>query len=123
MTSKEALERLLKIAYVEPGPTKEKFITYARETEHNKTCSALYNAIKQDLERLEKFAHENASLHTEIDSLHTENEKLKKVIEILKDYLMIKVSINRNGEYCLDACDYAIPHLNKEQYDLLKEYL
>lgn len=58
--------------------------------------------IKQDLERL---------------------EKLEKVIEILKDYLMIKVSINRNNEYCLDACDYAIPHLNKEQYDLLKEYL
>ena len=53
MTSKEALERLLKIAYVEPGPTKEKFITYAREIEHNKTCSELYNAIKQDLERLE----------------------------------------------------------------------
>lgn len=50
-------------------------------------------------------------------------EKLEKVIEILKDYLMIKVSINRNNEYCLDACDYAIPYLNKEQYDLLKEYL
>ena len=33
--------------------------------------------IKQDLDRLEKFAHENSSLHTEIDSLHTENKKLK----------------------------------------------
>lgn len=83
---------------------------------------SFFDIIKQDLEVLEKFAHENASLHTEIDSLHTENAKLKKVIEILKDYLMIKVSINRNNEYCLDACDYAIPHLNKEQYDLLKEY-
>lgn len=62
----------------------------------------IIKSIKQDLERL---------------------EKLEKAIEILKDYLMIKVSINRNNEYCLDACDYAIPHLNKEEYDLLKEYL
>ena len=117
MTSKEALERLLKIAYVEPGPTKEKFITYARETEHNKTCSALYNAIKQDLERLEKFAHENASLHTEIDSLHTENAKLKKVIEILKRKMII-VKL-RDNEYIIHGNEY----ITKEQYDLLKEYL
>ena len=54
-TSKECLERLVKIAYVEPGPTKEKFITYAREIKHNKNCSDLYNTIKQDLDRLEKI--------------------------------------------------------------------
>ena len=115
MTSKEALKLLYSDA--------ENY-AYFNETEEDLSeIKAEYELIKQDLERLEKFAHENASLHTEIDSLHTENAKLKKVIEILKDYLMIKVSINRNGEYCLDACDYAIPHLNKEQYDLLKEYL
>lgn len=141
MTSKEYIEARLK---------------YLKDYEPSLSFDInMYKKILQDLDRLEKFAHENASLHTEIESLHTENEiwkkaiensnkaydvlmqnsniqflnqnqeifKLKKVIEILKDYLMIKVSINRNNEYCLDACDYAIPHLNKEQYDLLKEYL
>lgn len=141
MTSKDALERL-----------KEETQPNTYTLNHNDEDFAI---IEKALERLEKFAHENASLHTEIESLQSENEiwkkaiensnkaydvlmqnsniqflnqnqeifKLKKVIEILKDYLMIKVSINRNNEYCLDACDYAIPHLNKEQYDLLKEYL
>ena len=122
MTSKEALERLLKIAYVEPGPTKEKFITYARETEHNKTCSELYNAIKQDLDKLEKFAHENASLHTEIESLHTENEKLKKVIEILKYVSDIDFWISKDGKYYLIEFGYC-KLITQEQYDLLKEYL
>ena len=79
---------------------------------------ALYT-LDKNLERLEKLEIESFE-----DMLITEqNIKLKKVIEILKDYLMIKVSINRNNEYCLDACDYAIPNLDKEQYDLLKEYL
>lgn len=146
MNSKEALELLYRNCPM----------VIIRETDEIKLYSEyLVELIKQDLDRLEKFAHENASLHTEIESLQSENEiwkkaiensnkaydvlmqnsniqflnqnqeifKLKKVIEILKDYLMIKVSINRNNEYCLDACDYAIPHLNKEQYDLLKEYL
>ena len=129
MTSKEALERLLKIAYVEPGPTKEKFITYARETEHNKTCSALYNAIKQDLERLEKFAHENASLHTEIDSLQSENAKLKKVIEILttKDiYIGVLNRSNNSSEYnnyMSIFFDYNFWNMPQEDFDLLKEVL
>ena len=122
MNSKEALERLLKIAYVEPGPTKEKFITYARETEHNKTCSDLYNAIKQDLERLEKFAHENASLHTEIESLQSENAKLKKVIEILKDKLYIEFwNPSYIKYYLIDTGCYKL--LTQQEYDLLKEYL
>ena len=125
MTSKEALEILLKIAYVEPGPTKEKFITYARETEHNKTCSELYNAIKQDLERLEKLEKENQDLKELYDlqsqlnlhrcksikelyeknlKLEDENSKLKKVIEILKK--------QNEGQT-----------ISQEEYDLLKEYL
>lgn len=110
MTSNEAVERLLN------SPTVK--------IRHGSYLDIeLIKSIKQDLERLEKFAHENASLHTEIDSLQSENEKLKKVIEILKDYLMLNVYINKNNAYCLDACNYAIPLLNKEQYDLLKEYL
>lgn len=90
---------------------------------------ALYQ-LEQDLELLEKLEKEYKEARKSIKSwnenggeLLRENAKLKKVIEILKDYLMIKVSINMNNEYCLDACDYAIPHLNKKQYDLLKEYL
>lgn len=100
MTSKEALEKLLKIAYVEPGPTKEKFITYARETEHNKTCSDLYNAIEQDLERYEyicdllKRCIEKIELHPNIfpsnfyrliiDLTEQELELLKEVLNDVK---------------------------------------
>lgn len=58
----------------------------------------------------------------ELKKLKEENEKLKKAIEILKNYLMINVSKN-NKAYILDANDYAIPYLNKKQYELLKEVL
>ena len=105
MTSKKALERLYNMACVEAGPTKEKFITYARETEHNKTCSELYNAIKQDLDRL---------------------EKLEKAIEILKKKQVSSIMIWNS----IDVSDYnlyrqEIPQLqlNDEEYELLKEYL
>ena len=52
MTSKEALERLLRIACVEAGPAKEELITYAKEIEHNEKCLDLCNLIKKDLEVL-----------------------------------------------------------------------
>lgn len=128
MTSKEALERLLKIAYVEPGPTKEKFITYEREIEHNKTCSDLYNAIKQDLDLLQGFKDNHHSMEKRNIELTTENEKLKKVIEILKDNVYLEfddennaVRFKRNKD---DECDYTIIFVyDKEQYDLLKEVI
>ena len=80
--------------------------------------------LEQDLERLEKFAHENASLHTEIDSLHTENEKLKKVIELLehKSINTLQLRYSKNVEaYNEWASKYY--QLTQEEYELLKEYL
>lgn len=76
---------------------------------------ALYT-LDKNLERLEKFAHENASLHTEIDSLHTENEKLKKAFNILKGKIWL-----HNGYVCYAA--YADIKLTDEEFKLLKEYL
>lgn len=108
MNSKEALE---KISW-----------RYVNDTSFQEWCET----IKQDLDRLEKFAHENASLHTEIDSLHTENAKLKKVIEILKKKQVSSIMLWNS----IDVFDYnlyrqEIPQLqlNDEEYDLLKEYL
>ena len=93
LNSKVCLERLLKYVNINEADLITKY-----------GYSALNDieTIKQDLDKL---------------------EKLEKVIEILKEYLMIKVSINIYGDYTLDACDYAIPHLDKEQYELLKEVL
>ena len=84
---------------------------------------ALYT-LDKNLERLEKFAHENASLHTEIDSLHTENAKLKKVIEIMVDkkvsqfWIVMSESVDRYN--AVMGKNYI---LTQEEYDLLKEYL
>ena len=126
MTSKEALKLLYSDA--------ENY-AYFNETEEDLSeIKAEYELIKQDLERLEKVKKELNQTKSNFKNSQTHSKshykrlidkylKLEKVIEILKDYLMIKVSINRNNEYCLDACDYAIPNLDKEQYDLLKEYL
>ena len=123
MTSKEALERLLKIAYVEPGPTKEKFITYARETEHNKTCSDLYNAIKQDLDLLQGFKDNHHSMEKRNIELTTENEKLKKIIEIIKTKIVVLVALKLSK----DLNDYnrmtSFENLTQQEYEILKEYL
>ena len=108
MTSKEALKLLYSDA--------ENY-AYFNETEEDLSeIKAEYELIKQDLERLEKFAHENASLHTEIDSLHTENEKLKKAFNILKGKIWL-----HNGYVCYAA--YADIKLTDEEFKLLKEYL
>ena len=89
---------------------------------------ALYT-LDKNLERLEKFAHENASLHTEIESLHTENAKLKKVIEILttKDiYIGVLNRSNNSSEYnnyMSTFFDYNFWNMSQEDFELLKEYL
>ena len=88
-----------------------------------------WELIKQELDRLEKFAHENASLHTEIESLHTENAKLKKVIEILttKDiYIGVLNRSNNSSEYnnyMSTFFDYNFWNMSQEDFELLKEYL
>ena len=93
--------------------------------------------IKKDLDKLEKLEKENKVLRERVNHfknvknrhrrnqkfVEKENEKLKKVIKILKDYLMINVFINEEGEYALESNHFAIPRLNKEEYDLLKEWL
>ena len=116
MTSKEALKLLYSDA--------ENY-AYFNETEEDLSeIKAEYELIKQDLDRLEKFAHENASLHTEIDSLHTENAKLKKVIEIMVDkkvsqfWIVMSESVDRYN--AVMGKNYI---LTQEEFDLLKEYL
>ena len=84
---------------------------------------ALYT-LDKNLERLEKFAHENASLHTEIESLQSENAKLKKVIEIMVEkkvsqfWIVMSESVDRYN--AVMGKNYI---LTQEEYDLLKEYL
>lgn len=86
MTSKEALENFILTKHCMNCKFYEDCDDYLE-----KPCDKWRRIIKQDLDKLEKFAHENASLHTEIASLHTKieslqskNSKLKQVIEILK---------------------------------------
>ena len=113
---------------------------------------ALYT-LDKNLERLEKFAHENASLHTEIESLQSENEIWKKAIENSNkayDVLMQNSNIqflNQNQEIfklkkvieiLKDKIEfedlgemqsgnmyrgYFNDCLDEEEYEILKEYL
>ena len=134
MTSKEALKNIETLSYCKQHITIQEW------------CEI----IKQDLDR---FEEENEALKMGIESLNTdykelkqtsefviekfkisnknlidENEKLKKVIEILKDNVYLEfddennaVRFKRNKD---DECDYTIIFVyDKEQYNLLKEYL
>ena len=135
MTSKECLERLVKIAYVEPGPTKEKFITYAREIEHNKKCLDLYNTIKQDRDRLEKLENENEKLKERYkhraaisNELNEALNQYEKALEILRDNVQITLYdkdswVENYGINVKMILDYEIRFLTQEQYKLLKEVL
>ena len=134
MTSKECLERLLKIAYVEPGPTKEKFITYAREIEHNKKCSDLYNIISQDLERLEKLEKENQELkerykhRAEISNeLNEALNQYEKALEILNDKFKFELGVSVVKEKYYYSLEFLYNNqyftITQEEYELLKEVL
>ena len=86
MNSKEAIEKL-----------NEKLLRYDEHYDY-----ADIEIIKQDLDKLEKFAHENASLHTKCESLHTENAELKDKYnqteylyqKLRKDNKSLKISFN-----------------------------
>lgn len=89
----------------------------------------LLELIETDLDWLETLEIKNKDLEHELDreeiligKIIKERNKYEKAIEILKEYLFIKVSKN-NEDYILDANDYAIPHLDKQEYELLKEVL
>ena len=127
MSSKEAFERLLKYAYINAS---EFIIKYG--------YSALNDVelIKQDLERLEKL-EDNIKIHKEtikmqhnqIEKFAQENDKLKKVIEILKDKFEIEITktfcpriiITETNE--LENNNNVSEFLTQEEYDLLKEFL
>lgn len=94
MTSKEALEEIIE------------YIKHKRKDDHIPFFLQWYiDDIKKDLDRL---------------------EKLEKVIEILKDIFEIQsVYEDECGgrSYAIDCLDTFYIIKNKEQYDLLKEYL
>ena len=124
MNSKEILE-LLKDNYIYLIKKYSNFPSEIKESLID-MCNIHVEIINQAQERVEKFddiAKQNIELRSENNKLKEDRSDILKVVDILKEYLMIKVSINDEGEYTLDACDYAIPHLDKEQYDLLKEWL
>lgn len=95
-----------------------------------------YKQILQDLERLEVLEQSykkvvESIVHYEYTKQRLENEKLKKVIEILKDKLGLKAKYSKSffsdkiEDYYLDAysdihIDYTI---SLQEYELLKEVL
>ena len=99
--------------------SKEALRTIERYIEYN--CDEELEIVFKDLYRLEKFAHENASLHTEIDSLHTENEslqsenaKLKKIIYLWRD----KIKIRLEPDYI-----YTYAKFTYEEFENFEGYL
>ena len=125
MTSKEALERLgnveVAVTTIRSGITHFEKLKDYYETEFDVLEKELL--FIRDIKPFDVYEKEIKKLKEDRSDILKDFDELEKVIEILKDYLRIKVFIDMDNEYCLDACDYAIPYLNKEQYDLLKEYL
>ena len=90
------------------------------------------NTIKQDLERLEELETENQELKEysyllELSKQHEEfkNEKRKKAIKILKDYLNIEIDID-SRTIITDVGDTSIVGATKDDIEdllLLKEVL
>lgn len=120
MTSKEALERLIKDIYEQGKVISNNPNLMTLNVNVEWFVSILENS-KQDLDRLEKFALENASLHTKLQSLHTENaelkdrlEKLEKVIEVWKKNIRIRIEP-------FEVYTYA--KFSFEEYDIVSEVL
>ena len=113
------------------------------------TCPATYmpdfdkdlciDVIGKDLDKLEHLDKYVDQLKTEIVEtnqkryeLEKENQKLKKVIEILKEKLDIKLEIYHNGgcilnhkiiSNCVIPNERCLRYLEVEEYELLKEVL
>lgn len=91
-------------------------------------CNELYNTIKQDLDKLESLERFKKRLLEDTNKLYNENQKLKKVIEILKEKIIDKCKIlnSKNVEeynnYVLCGFDF-FDILTPEEYELLKEVL
>lgn len=134
MTSKEALKYLLadsELLYCEH----EEDIKFYLEAEKE------YNIVLKDLDRLEKLEKENQVLREKVNHFKNvknrmrrnckfyekENNKLKNVIEILKDKLEIAPYHNKILDiYSVDFLRFDPPvsfNSNKKEYELLKEVL
>ena len=61
LSSKEALNSLKSMACIEAGH-QNKYITYAKEMEHNEMVEEKYYIIEKELDRLEKLEQENQEL-------------------------------------------------------------
>ena len=93
--------------------------------------------IKQDLDKLKQLEKENKELKEDleesfdynalrqlkINSLEEENTKLKKALDILKEYICISKRRNEvNGNYDI-SCIYSLgsyKDITKDEYELLK---
>lgn len=134
MTSKEALNRLMILA---------RPCAYEVREHRNSYCDRLENVIEQDLDRLETLElnldsekyhlfNENQSLKNRVEDLEIcfkvrvkENEKLKKALEILKEYL--NVGFGKGGfpvvALKIDSVKMQDFLRSMEEYKLLKEVL
>ena len=102
LSSKEALNSLKSMACIEAGP-QNKYITYAKEIEHNEMVEEKYYIIEKDLDRL---------------------EKLEKTIELLKTRVkMLETYHEPKSRYYYLYIGGRIVLLSREEYILLKEVL
>lgn len=106
MTSKEALE-----------------IISNKLLHESKLFKPELESIKQDLDLLQGFKDNHHSMEKRNIELTTENEKLKKVIEIIKTKIVVLVAL----KFSKDLSDYNrmtdFDNLTQEEYEILKEWL
>lgn len=81
----------------------------------------ILKSYKQDLDRLEVLELSNKTLDQICETQHEENEKLIKVLDILKDKVRITVKIPYVWIETKDNCLYF--KVNQQEYELLKEVL
>ena len=133
MTSKEALEKEIKS--LENVIDRATRFNAGFALKEGLSLLELYNTILKDLELFEKCKNENSDYQIKNAELQEENEKLKQVLDILKNNLHIefyeseytkniKVYGVKFMETEYQAYDYTIMLLeDKEKYELLKEVL
>ena len=124
MTSKESLRNL-----------KQEILTPNYLTDYEK--DECIDVIQQDLERLEKLEENYYSLNVACEEiefenvrLEKENKKLKQVIEILKDRLVLDIETEIAKENDIELIGYWLVEgdtqklytiITKKEYELLKE--
>ena len=145
MTGKEALETLgnveVAVTTIRSGITHFKTLKEQYETEFEVLERELFirkelkdfDVYQRQLEKLEKENQELKELNEEyfdgnalrtlkINKLQEENAKLKKVIEILKDYFEIWLNYEEEENFGgFEISGYL--QINKQEYELLKEVL